>query len=188
MTREDNLKEQLELYASQYEAMSKGVNDKKTNMGTFKTQVDNLNQKLKGLEADTIMWKEKFEESNDIVVKMNANRANSDRELEAIKRKLAAMEKLNRALQAERSDLLNQVKAQNGNHWLMFLYICIAQYRDTFFLRSEREINSKLIGTFTRFILFNLWSVFLQKGHHIIIFHATFDKLITSQSSIPVHV
>ena len=47
LTREENLKEQIELYASQYDSMVKGVNDKKTNVGTFKTQVDNLNQKLK---------------------------------------------------------------------------------------------------------------------------------------------
>lgn len=112
MTREDNMKEQIELYAAQCESMSKGVKDKKTNMGTFKTQVDNLNQKLKTLEADTTMWKEKFEESNDVVVKLNAAKADSDRDLEAIKRKLAAMEKLNRALQTERAELLKQVEAK----------------------------------------------------------------------------
>merc|ERR1712062_931381 len=113
LTREDNLKEQIELYANQYESMAKGVNEKKTNMGTFKTQVDNLNKKLKTLESDTTMWKEKFEESNEVVVKMNTAKANSDVELEATKRKLAAMEKLNRALQTERSQLLEQAKS-NG--------------------------------------------------------------------------
>ena len=46
-------------------------------------------------------------------------KANSDVELEATKRKLAAMEKLNRALQAERTQLLEkakgpQDKAKNG--------------------------------------------------------------------------
>jgi len=119
LSREDNLKEQIELYASQYDQMAKGVNEKKTNMGTFKTQVDNLNKKLKTLESDTTMWKEKFEESNEVVIKMNTAKANSDVELEATKRKLAAMEKLNRALQAERTQLLEkakgpQDKAKNG--------------------------------------------------------------------------
>ena len=115
LTREDNLKEQVELYASQFESISKGVNDKKTNMGTFKTQVDGLNKKLKGLENDTIMWKEKFEESNEVVVKMNTAKADTDRELETTKKKLAAMEKLNRALQTERSNLMAQVKAGSKN-------------------------------------------------------------------------
>ena len=115
LTREDNLKEQVELYASQFESISKGVNDKKTNMGTFKTQVDGLNKKLKGLENDTIMWKEKFEESNEVVVKMNTAKADTDRELETTKKKLAAMEKLNRALQTERSNLMAQVKAESKN-------------------------------------------------------------------------
>jgi len=117
LTREDNLKEQIELYASQYESMAKGVTDKKSNMGTFKTQVDNLNKKLKNLESDTTMWKEKFQESNDVVIKMNTAKANSDIELEATKRKLAAMEKLNRALQTERSQLLEQAKSNGrGKH------------------------------------------------------------------------
>ena len=120
LTREENLKEQIELYASQYDSMVKGVNDKKTNVGTFKTQVDNLNQKLKTLQSDTTMWKEKFDESNEVVVKMNTAAANSGIELEATKRKLAAMEKLNRTLQAERTKLLVEVKSkdkqQNGNH------------------------------------------------------------------------
>jgi len=119
LTREDNLKEQIELYASQYDQMSKGENEKKTKMGTFKTQVDNLNKKLKTLESDTTMWKEKFEESNEVVIKMNTAKNNSDVELEATKRKLVAMEKLNRALQAERTQLLDkvkgtQIKAKNG--------------------------------------------------------------------------
>ena len=88
-------------------------------MGTFKTQVDNLNKKLKTLESDTTMWKEKFEESNEVVIKMNTAKNNSDVELEATKRKLVAMEKLNRALQAERTQLLDkakgtQNKAKNG--------------------------------------------------------------------------
>jgi len=97
--------------------MSKGVSDKKTNVGTFKTQVDNLNGKLKKLESETTVWKEKFQESNEVVVKMNAAKADSDRELEVTKKKLAAMEKLNRALQEERSNLLAQAKNgnQNGN-------------------------------------------------------------------------
>ena len=120
LTREDNLKEQIELYASQYESMVKGTNEKKTNVGTFKTQVDNLNKKLKTLESDTTMWKEKFDESNEVVVKMNTAVANSGIELDATKRKLAAMEKLNRTLQAERTKLLVEVKSkdkqQNGNH------------------------------------------------------------------------
>ena len=117
LTREDNLKEQIELYANQCEAMSKGVTDKKTNVGTFKTQVDNLNGKLKKLESESTVWKEKFQESNEVITKMNAAKADADRELEMTKKKLAAMEKLNRALQEERSNLLakHDQNGQNGS-------------------------------------------------------------------------
>jgi chromosome segregation ATPase len=115
LSREENLKEQVELYASQYESMAKGVDDKKNNMGQFRAQMDKLNKKLKHLEVDTAMWKDKFEESNTVVVKMNTVKAESDRELESTKKKLMAMEKLNRALQAERANLLAEAKAtKNG--------------------------------------------------------------------------
>ena len=88
--------------------MDKVVSDKKI-------QVDNLNKKLKNLETDRTMWKVKFEESKDAVVKTNTAKVNSDIELEATKRKLAAMVKLNRVLQTERSQLLKQSKPNGKN-------------------------------------------------------------------------
>ena len=106
LKQEANLKEQIQYYDSQYELLDKVVTDKKV-------QVDNLNKKLKNLETDRTMWKEKFGESKDVVIKTNTAKVNSDIELEATKRKLAAMEKLNRALQTERSQLLEQAKS-NG--------------------------------------------------------------------------
>jgi len=112
LTREENLKEQVELYAAQYESLSKGVIDKKNNMGNFKTQMDGMNKKLKVLETDTAIWREKFEESNDVVKKLNAAKAEADRDLESTRKKLAAMEKLNRALQSERSTLMAEIKAK----------------------------------------------------------------------------
>ena len=101
LTQEDNLKEQIEHYETQYESMAKVVLDKRF-------QMDDLNKKLKNLESDRNMWKEKFEESKNVVIKMNTANANSDIELEAIKRKLDAMVKLNKVLQNERSQLLKQ--------------------------------------------------------------------------------
>jgi len=115
MSREDNLKEQIELYAAQYEDLSKGVDDKKNNFGQFKSQMDKLNKRLRSLEADGQMWKDKFDESTQYVVKLNASKAEADLELETTKKKLAAMEKLNRTLTAERATLLKEKNSsQNG--------------------------------------------------------------------------
>ena len=52
-----------------------------------------------------------------MVVKLNASKADADLELEQTKKKLAAMEKLNRTLTAERSELLKGKKdpTENGS-------------------------------------------------------------------------
>merc|ERR1719492_43778 len=110
VSREENMKEQVELYAAQYDELVNGVDDKKKHFGQFKKQMDTLNKRLKTLEMDSSMWKEKFEDSNGVVVKLNASKAGADMELEQTKKKLAAMEKLNRTLTAERSQLLKGKK------------------------------------------------------------------------------
>ena len=50
-----------------------------------------------------------------MVVKLNASKAGADMELEQTKKKLAAMEKLNRTLTAERSQLLKGKKEATEN-------------------------------------------------------------------------
>ena len=50
-----------------------------------------------------------------MVVKLNASKADADMELEQTKKKLAAMEKLNRTLTAERSQLLKGKKEATEN-------------------------------------------------------------------------
>lgn len=110
MTREDNYKEQIELYSTQYEQLEKGVGDKQANFSQFRTEIDKLTKMLRKVESDTRDWKDKFEASNEQVRKMNTAGVERENELEATKKKLAAMEKLNRALQTERANLLTQTK------------------------------------------------------------------------------
>ena len=56
-----------------------------------------------------------------MVVKLNASRADADLELEQTKKKLAAMEKLNRTLTAERSQLLKGKKDPNQQTYFLRL-------------------------------------------------------------------
>ena len=59
---------------------------------------------------DTAEWKAKFEDSQELVKKMNYQNLDREKELEGAKRKLLAMEKLNRHLSQERTNLLKQVE------------------------------------------------------------------------------
>ena len=64
---------------------------------------------------DTAEWKAKFEDSQELVKKMNYQNLDREKELEGAKRKLLAMEKLNRHLSQERTNLLKQVdEFENG--------------------------------------------------------------------------
>jgi len=115
LQKEDNMKEQIELYAAQYNDLSKGTDEKKSNFGQFKSQVDKMNKRLKNLEVDSSMWKDKFEESNEIVVKLNSKLSEANGDLESTKKKLVAMEKLNRTLASERAALMKEKNGtQNG--------------------------------------------------------------------------
>ena len=72
------------------------------------------------VERDTEEWKAKFEDSQELVKKMNYQNLNREKEADGMKRKLAAMEKLNRHLSQERTSLLKQVaefetKQPNGD-------------------------------------------------------------------------
>ena len=68
------------------------------------------------VERDTEEWKAKFEDSQELVKKMNYQNLNREKEYEGLKRKLVAMEKLNRHLSEERANLMREVEAyENGN-------------------------------------------------------------------------
>ena len=62
------------------------------------------------VEMDTAEWKAKFEDSQELVKKMNYQNLDREKELEGAKRKLVAMEKLNRHLSQERTNLMKEVE------------------------------------------------------------------------------
>ena len=72
------------------------------------------------VERDTEEWKLKFLDSQEQVKSMNTKNLDREKELECLKRKCTAMEKLNRHLSQERTNLLKQIedkeqKQQNGD-------------------------------------------------------------------------
>jgi hypothetical protein len=62
------------------------------------------------VERDTDEWKAKFEDSQELVKKMNYQNLSREKELEGMKRKCVAMEKLNRHLSQERTNLLKDIE------------------------------------------------------------------------------
>merc|ERR1719384_2186490 len=115
MKREDMLKEQIEIYQQQYSDIEKNIGGTSKNFQYFKKEIERVTNELKRVEVDTAEWKAKFEDSQELVKKMNYQNLDREKELEGAKRKLVAMEKLNRHLSQERTNLLKQVdEYENG--------------------------------------------------------------------------
>jgi len=110
MNREEMLKEQVEIYQQQYSDIEKNIGGTTKNFQYFKKEIERVTNELKKVEMDTAEWKAKFEDSQELVKKMNYQNLDREKELEGAKRKLLAMEKLNRHLSQERTNLLKQVE------------------------------------------------------------------------------
>jgi len=113
-----DLGETVKLYQEQYAELEKNMKQggasKKENFEMFRKEMDKLGKKLRIVERECTEWKEKFDGSNEQVKKMNALSLEREKEFQAVKKKLGAMEKLNRALQEERAKLIQSAKNGGG--------------------------------------------------------------------------
>merc|ERR1719384_2330297 len=116
MKREDMLKEQIEIYQQQYSDIEKNIGGTSKNFQYFKKEIERVTNELKRVEVDTQEWKAKFEDSQELVKKMNYQNLNREKEFEGLKRKLTAMEKLNRHLSQERTNLMKEPEQSEKKH------------------------------------------------------------------------
>lgn len=72
-----------------------------------------MTKKLRTLEKETASWKQRWEKSNSTLLEMATAKKQCDAELLCAKKQLEALQKLCRALQTERTALLQKIKGQN---------------------------------------------------------------------------
>jgi len=109
------LREQTDLYEKQMADLQQGAGNSSKSFQHFKTQIDKLTNQMGSLERETASWREKSELSTKQVKKMNQLTMEKDKEVNALKKKLESMVKLNKTLSAERSQLLEQIKLQDNS-------------------------------------------------------------------------
>jgi hypothetical protein len=73
-----------------------------------------MSKKICKLEKETSSWKQRWEKSHQALLEMAADKQQRDSELALATRQLAQLQKLCRTLQAERTSLLAQLKAEGG--------------------------------------------------------------------------
>jgi len=73
-----------------------------------------MSKKICKLEKETSSWKQRWEKSHQALLEMAADKQQRDGELALATRQLAQLQKLCRTLQAERTSLLAQLKAEGA--------------------------------------------------------------------------
>lgn len=106
------LKHQADLYQGEMVDLQKDGVDNSKSFQFFKTQIEKLTGQMVQLEQQTDEWREKSEISTGQVKKMNESTNDRDKELTQLRKKLESMDKLNKALNAERVTLLEKVENQ----------------------------------------------------------------------------
>ncbi|GBM15461.1 Alpha-taxilin [Araneus ventricosus] len=114
-TNELQLRTELGDYTSKYEEFQNVLSNSSKVFATFKNDMESTSKKIKKLEKETNVYKQKWENSNNALLEMINHKEKQDKEFANAQQRIATLEKLCRALQAERNELRNRLDTQNAN-------------------------------------------------------------------------
>jgi len=100
--QEKALKAQVAMYSEKYDDFQSTLTKSNDVFNTFKTEMDKMSKKIKKLEKETLMWRQKWEGSQKSMLEMAEQKAHSDKDISLLQNKLSKLEGLCRALQEER--------------------------------------------------------------------------------------
>ncbi|GFQ88258.1 beta-taxilin [Trichonephila clavata] len=109
------LRTELADYTSKYEEFQNVLSNSSKVFATFKTDMESTSKKIKKLEKETGTYKQKWENSNNALLEMIALKEKNDKDYSNAQQRIATLEKLCRALQAERTELRQQLDVQKSN-------------------------------------------------------------------------
>lgn len=117
--QEAELKGQLSLYTEKFVEFQSTLTKSNEVFATFKKEMDKMTKTIRKLEKESNTWKTRYENTNVSLVQMVEERTQKDNEISVQKGKVDKLEKLCRALQAERRKLKKELeqhdKANNTN-------------------------------------------------------------------------
>lgn len=103
--QETQLKQQLSLYMDKFEEFQTTLAKSNEVFTTFRQEMEKMTKKIKKLEKETMLWRNKWETNNQALLQMAEEKTLRDTHYKALQGKLERLEKLCRALQKERNDL-----------------------------------------------------------------------------------
>lgn len=108
---EKQLRSQLAVYTEKYEEFQTTLKKSNQMFDSFKTEMDKMTKKIKKLEAETAQWKKKWEQCDQSLQSVVTQKAELEAETKSHKVRYESMEKISRALQAEREVFKEKLKA-----------------------------------------------------------------------------
>ncbi|KAG8189044.1 hypothetical protein JTE90_025480 [Oedothorax gibbosus] len=112
-SNELQLRTELSDYTSKYEEFQSVLSNSSKVFSTFKSDMESTSKKIKKLEKETNVYKQKWESSNKALLDMISHKEKQDKDFSAAQQKIQLLEKLCRALQAERNELKQQIELKN---------------------------------------------------------------------------
>lgn len=112
-TRERLLKEQLTVYTDKYDQFQNSLQKSNDVFATYKVELEKMGKKTRALEKEAYEWRSKYEKSNRALLNTISDKQAQDEYVKKSARQLAQLQKLCRTLQAERTALLDTLKANN---------------------------------------------------------------------------
>lgn len=109
---ESELRAQLALYTEKFEEFQTTLTKSNEVFATFKKDMDTMTKTIRKLEKESNMWKTRWENTNRSLLQMVEERTQNQTAITSQKGKIEKLEKLCRALQAERKTLRKQLKTE----------------------------------------------------------------------------
>jgi DNA repair exonuclease SbcCD ATPase subunit len=113
--QEKALKAQVAMYSEKYDDFQSTLTKSNDVFNTFKTEMDKMSKKIKKLEKETLMWRQKWEASQKSQLEMAEQKTRSDKDMSLLQNKLSKLEGLCRALQEERKRSFNTATTSVGD-------------------------------------------------------------------------
>lgn len=111
--RERALKEQLRFTSEKYDQFQDSLQKSNNIFSTYKVELEKMAKRSKALEKEAFEWRSKYEKSNRALLNAVSDKQAQDEYMKKSARQLTQLQKLCRTLQAERTSLLDALKANN---------------------------------------------------------------------------
>lgn len=103
--REQQLKEQLNIYTAKYDEFQKSLQKSNEVFGSYKVELEKMSKHAKKIEKEALGWRQKYEKANATVIELATEKQARDQQSERLQKQVDQLQKLLRALQQERLTL-----------------------------------------------------------------------------------